>query len=703
MYTCRSITGALLLALTIAAHAEDHPPAPAVLSTIQGVTELEGQGLAWWIKELESRDASMRERAISALPYFGSAVGGPKIIDLLLRRASSSVEEDASPRVRALQVLNAMEIKTEHAAKVVAGLTFALHDQQAVVRYTAALGLVRFGPEARSAIPALIQASDDRVSWEIRRAALCALMTSGRTAKGTPDPKAAEAMVKASKDPAAEVRLSSAVGLGILGKTTNLDLYSQVEVALKNLSHDKDPRVAIWGKAAQIVLGEPADEDILSLAGQVRSPVVSVRTHALQALASLGPKARAAQARVLDALNDKEPVVQFAAMNALVGMDEKAPAVLKALKEFNERKDVAEGLRQAAQAAQDLLEHKERPKNNDIPPADKIPPQAVPKALTELEGKSLSAWLDEMSHNPDPSMRERAISLLPLFGDAVTGTEVISKLLESSQDKDASPRVRALQVLNAMDIKTKAEAKRVVYGLMAKLSDQQALVRYEAALGLVRFGEEAAPAVAALSVAAEDRVSWEIRRAALTALAGAGRGTKGPDPRAVQAMVNRSNDGTAEVRIEAALGLGALGRTTSAELKPKVEKALQHLIKDKDQRVSLWALVSGMALGGQDKKSADAVAAQIRSRDVQVRVHAVRAIGAMGPQGKFAQDKILDVLNDKEPLVQLSAMAALLAMEDRGANVLNALKELADRKDASEVIRQGAQEAYDLLRKGRGK
>jgi HEAT repeat protein len=703
MYTCRSISGALLLALTIAAHAEDPPPAPARLSTNQGVTQLDGQGLAWWIKELESRDASMRERAISALPYFGSAVGGAKIIDLLLRRASMREEEDASPRVRALQVLNAMEIKTEHAAKVVAGLTFALHDQQAVVRYTAAFGLVRFGSEARSAIPALVLAADDRASWEIRRAALCALMTSGRTAKGTPDPKAVEAMVRASKDPAAEVRLSSAVGLGMLGKTTNLDLYSQVEVTLKNLSHDKDPRVAIWGKAAQMVLGEPTDEDVLSLAGQVRSPLVPVRTHALQALASLGPKAKAAQARVLDALGDKEPVVQFAAMNALVAMDDKAPAVLKALKDVHERKDVLEGIRQAAQAAQDLLEHKERPKNNDFPPADKAPPQAVPKALTELEGKSLSAWLDEMSHNPDPSIRERAISLLPLFGDAVTGTEVISKLLECSQDKDASPRVRALQVLNAMDVKTKAEVKRTVYGLMAKLSDQQALVRYEAALGLVRFGEEAAPAVAALSIAAEDRVSWEIRRAALAALAGAGRGTKGPDPRAVQAMVNRSYDGTAEVRIEAAMGLGALGRTTSAELKPKVEKALLHLIKDKDARVSLWAMVSGMALGGPNQKTADAVAAQIRSRDIQVRVHALRAIGAMGPKGKYAQDKVLDVLNDKEPVVQLTAMAALLAMEDRGANVLNALKELADRKDASEIIRQGAQEAYDLLRKGHGK
>jgi len=110
-----------------------------------------------------------------------------------------------------------------------------------------------------------------------------------------------------------------------------------------------------------------------------------------------------------------------------------------------------------------------------------------------------------------------------------------------------------------------------------------------------------------------------------------------------------------------------------------------------------------MALAGHDQKSADAVASQIRSRDVQVRIHAVRAIGAMGPKGKFAQDKVLDVLNDREPFVQLAAIGTLAAMEDRGANVLNALKELADRKDASEVIRQGAQEAYDLLRKGRGK
>jgi len=352
-----------LLGLTIAAHADDRPTAPpAVLSTFQGVTELEGQSLSWWIKELESRDASMRERAISALPYFGSAVGGARIVDLLLKRASMRDEEDASPRVRALQVLNAMEIQTEHASKLVAGMTAALHDQQAQVRYTAALGLIRYGSEARSAIPALVQASEDRVSWEIRRAALGALMAAGRTAKGTPDPKAIEAMVKASKDPTAEVKLAAAIGLGALGRTTNLDLATQVEVTLKNLSHDKDTRVAIWGRAAQLVLGEPTDDDILGLAAHLRSSVVPVRGHALQALASLGPKAKAAQARILEALNDKEPMVQFAAMNALVALDDKAPAVFKALKEVNERKDVLEGIRQAAQAAQDLLEHKERPK-----------------------------------------------------------------------------------------------------------------------------------------------------------------------------------------------------------------------------------------------------------------------------------------------------------------------------------------------------
>jgi len=377
-------------------------------------------------------------------------------------------------------------------------------------------------------------------------------------------------------------------------------------------------------------------------------------------------------------------------------MEDRGTAILKALKEVVDRKDALSGIRQAAQLAQDILERKEKPTMLAFPAA-----QAPPAAPTELEGRSMAGWLNDLK-NPDASVRERAISALPSFGEAVAGTLVIGNLIGCTADADASPKMRALQVLNAMPIKP-AESQRVVQclaGLLVK--KESALVRYEAAMGLIRFGEDAHSAVPALASFASDAMSWEIRRACLAALMSAGRnGGKAPNHQAITAMIHGSKDVTAEVRLAAAMGLGALGRTTDPALKPLVEAALNKLVKDHDERVVIWAKVAQMALAGHDDRYGASIAALVRSPEVPVRMHAVKAIGAMGPKGKFAQDKILDAVNDKEPSVQLAAFATLVAMEDRGPNVLNALREQAERKDAPEYMRQAAQAAHDLLRKGR--
>ena len=89
------------------------------------------------------------------------------------------------------------------------------------------------------------------------------------------------------------------------------------------------------------------------------------------------------------------------------------------------------------------------------------------------------------------------------------------------------------------------------------------------------------------------------------------------------------------------MGLGVLGRSQDAKLKPLVEAAIAKLIRDHDDRVVIWARMSQLFLFGGDEKSAAPIAALVRSPEAQVRLHAVRAIGSMGPKGKFAQDRIL--------------------------------------------------------------
>jgi HEAT repeat protein len=700
MYKCRTIAGVLFLTLGVAVHAEDRPTVPAVLANLQGVTDLEGKSLSYWITEIKSSDPGRRERAISALPHFGSAACTPEVVGKLLERFKPNIEKDASPRLRALQVLNLLEVKDNDVKRVVEGLTDSLKDAHSPIRYNAALGLVRFGPEARAAIPLLAtKIAEDKFCWEIRRAGLAALIAAGRDPNGgPPDPMAVEAMLKASKDvKASEVRMEAAIGMGALGKNTDAKLADKVESALNNLVSDEDERVSVSAKFSLLTLHGHKDAAIVDFAGFFGHPKVTVRSHALRALSLLGPKGKPAQTQVIEVLNDKDPSVQIAAITALVSMEDKGEVVLKALKDLTERMDALEGVRQTAQLAMDVLQKKMIVKPNVPPPQ---PPNAA-QAPAQLEGKTVKDWVDDLKHQ-DASIRERALNAIPVFGKAVTGGMALEALLKEVQNpNDASPRLRALEVVNRMDIKP-AEAHLVVKALATRLwsvNEKQALVRFEAAQGLIRFGEDAHWAIPGLLEVAHDDTSWELRRAGVAALVAAGRTSKGPDSRAVACLVQLQHDVSSDVKLEVALGLGALGRTTNSQLAGDVGVALKHLVNDKDIRVSIWARVSQMALAGHDDKYAKTISDLIRSPEVQVRVNALRAIAAMGPKGKFAQDRVLDALADKEPSVAIAAMGALVSMDDRGAPIMIALKQLAESKDGPEGVRQAAQNAQDALRR----
>jgi len=336
--------------------------------------------------------------------------------------------------------------------------------------------------------------------------------------------------------------------------------------------------------------------------------------------------------------------------------------------------------------------------SQEKPSTDPAPQPLRP--VTEVEGKSLSQWIVDLK-NPDASLREHAISVLPLFGASAGSSDIITLLLDRCQDRDASPRIRAVMALNTLEIR-QTDVPRVVTALMTRLNtDEQAIIRYYAVLGLLRFGEDSRPAIGALATNSQSIATWEIRRACLACLTLCGRTAKGtPDPRATGAFITGSKDATAEVRLEAAMGLGMTGKTTDEKLALPADQALQHLTKDKDRRVAIWAQVSQMALHGVNDAALASVASSLRANEVVVRVHACRAIGAMGKSAKSLQGKLMDALNDKDINVQYAAIMALAGMEDRAPSVLSALKDISDRKDADQNIRQAALTAHDFLRKG---
>src|SRR5262249_36109321 len=138
--------------------------------------------------------------------------------------------------------------------------------------------------------------------------------------------------------------------------------------------------------------------------------------------------------------------------------------------------------------------------------------------------------------------------------------------------------------------------------------EPQSIVRFHAAVCLLRYGEDAHDVIPQLALGSKDPSSYDTRRLCLRALEMCGRmkdKENTPDPRVIEAMlgpgtpgpgqVGGIHDATASVRLEAIIGLGSLGRSPNKLLQERVDAALKTRLSDRDLTVVIWAHVSQMA------------------------------------------------------------------------------------------------------------
>jgi HEAT repeat protein len=362
MYTFH-LTGLALLTLTLPAQSQERSGTiPATQSPMSSslITEVDGKTRHQWMVDLKSPDASVVERAIQAIAQFPP----PHPTEVITQLVTICQRErgDASPRVRAVMALHFIEIPKEDVPRVVAELGKRVEDQQAAVRYHAAIALQKFGEDAKPALTHLIRGIDDQVTWEIRRACVAALIPCGRVVRGAPDPRVLSALIKATRDPYAAVKMEAAMGLGAIGRTSDPLMEKEVEKALLSLMNDKDKRVVIWAQFSHMSIAKIDNKTIEAIARETINPDGEVRRTALQALGAMGPSSRPHLPAVLDALQDKEPKVVFAACWAVMRIEERTAGVLSALEEVNRRKDIPEEVRQMASTAIDQLKKMKKDK-----------------------------------------------------------------------------------------------------------------------------------------------------------------------------------------------------------------------------------------------------------------------------------------------------------------------------------------------------
>jgi HEAT repeat protein len=191
--------------------------------------------------------------------------------------------------------------------------------------------------------------------------------------------------------------------------------------------------------------------------------------------------------------------------------------------------------------------------------------------------------------------------------------------------------------------------------------------------------------------------TWEVRHMAILSLIVAGVDEKkGPDERVTEALVQRAiavNEPADQVRLEAIMALGAMGR-------PQAPKMLDYVVKNlrtrpenfnsRNKAIKMWTHVALMAL--EDKvyeKELAAIADNLKDEEAAIRSQAVACLGALEDKAhKYVPEICKMLANEKDNNVKIAAAQALGHMKTKGDTVITPLLKMMkeDSRDNVSVI-----------------
>jgi HEAT repeat protein len=329
-----------------------------------------------------------------------------------------------------------------------------------------------------------------------------------------------------------------------------------------------------------------------------------------------------------------------------------------------------------------------------------------------FNGKTLPEWIRQIK-DPDPSLAETAIRTVAVYR-SVASAEATPSLVDALSFRDTSLRVNACITLTMIGVDENYMA-RAVSELKRRLQqDNQAIVRFYAAitLGQLKRGQ-ARLAVPELAQACSDPASWEIRRAAAYALGQAGAATSPTNPvemnavRALMRAASRSNEYCSEVRLAAVISLGSVGIPPYPAEVHQMVQALTYALNDRYHPVVIWAHMGLIALGEPADRHVKAIAKYMTTRydktnkdGFEAHVQAIRALGVLKKDAKSEVPALIKELDDtkEEPLVVATACWALGEIGRDAEPAVPALAKLTDQKGGNETVKATAKEAIDKIK-----
>ena len=373
---------------------------------------------------------------------------------------------------------------------------------------------------------------------------------------------------------------------------------------------------------------------------------------------------------------------------------------------------------------------------------DKDPEPKKFEFPTEIGGKKVEYWVNEVKHSKDPSMRDLALKTIPNFGPKVR--PLISKTLIHvlRTDPDINVRLTAINMVPVIGFESEdmKEGMSLLYRYLDPSYITTSHARNEALMALGRCGPVAKDMIPKIiSYPLKDTTSFLNRKAAVFALGRIGMGTPKPkksesdpdelgppDSRCILALCKSLQyDVSHEVRREAVDSLLILGPPSEEKVWKELRKTLDAVIRDKneiDPTVTLWARVVMIRSSTEKASISDpnliAIANMVDDKkDFSMRLEALKALAILGNEAKsrvpqllaYAEDPLIAKINEKTEVeselrdgierITLATMAltALAQMTDELNMLLPHLDKL--KRHEKEPIKKAAEAAYQALTK----
>jgi len=641
---------------------------------------------------LKDNDVYIRGAAAEALERIG-----PKAVPVLV--GALNYPEKAS-RLAALNTLThlaptAREAQTQ---ETLAALTAALKDQDTDVRIHAASVLGSIGTKARSALPALFEAAKDTSNLGSGgRSNLPKSVTEMAIAAALKiDPNCIEALAKValpnliaalkSKDQA--ILQAAGYALAKLGPQAKPALAALQE-AHKNARRFAESAIT----SALAALG---GEGAAPLADLIKDPKASVDKR-LRVLSQLGWTRELDDkfvAILIDALKDKEPAIRAGAVDALGSIGPKAKAAIPGLLELLGDQELQEAASQVRIHADDLVSETLALMGPEavlglagVLKDDKKQFQAY-RALAMLGRKAKTALpgLEAgMEDNRLPLALESACAYVLAGGDMAKALPVVREGLKRKVGFGLLNSVHAVERMGN-------RAKETVPDLLPLLKHEDREIRIMAARALSKMGPTAKPAVPVMAQLLREndgRQRFQISQA----LADMGTDAKEALPVLIDQLPNLEMMSPNPLLVT----LGNLG--------PDAKPALSGLLKLLETGDSILSGDVMNVLGeiGPDAKTAvPHLLAYLEKTSQHDRARAARALGRIGPEARAAVPALRQRLEDERKLVRVWAAFALARTTGENKTQIALLIELwkEDRGDGSfgsGSVRYDIAQAFELL------